>query len=143
MSDYIASDDQISIVSSLSTTRTDPNTLTELRHGSDYGQGVSVDVPQQIWGATYADINWGRLAGYIQPGQKMEKRGWFWDHGYDIQKGTDTKARCWLCRACHTTSQWSHWIGLDWIWGLDPIQLGNSNWSSWSSRAIQLPKIDI
>jgi hypothetical protein len=79
MSDYIASDDQIS-------------------------QGVSVDVPQQIWGATYADINWGRLAGYIQPGQKMEKRGWFWDHGYDIQKGTDTKARCWLCRACHTTS---------------------------------------
>ncbi|KID93776.1 restless-like transposase, partial [Metarhizium majus ARSEF 297] len=102
MSDYIASDDQTSLVSSPCTPHTNPISLGEFRCGSECSQDVNVDDSLHVPEGAYTGINWDRLAGYIQPGQKMEKRGWFWDYGYDVQKGTDIKARFWLCRACHT-----------------------------------------
>jgi len=102
MSDYIASDDLTSLVSSPCTPHTNPTSLGEFRCGSECSQDVNVDDSRLVPEGAYTGINWDRLAGYIQPGQKMEKRGWFWDYGYDVQKGTDIKARFWLCRACHT-----------------------------------------
>lgn len=102
MSNCIASDDRTSADCSVDTVLTIPTSLRESRCGSDYSQGASVDPAQHASEGAYTSINWDRLPGYIQPDQKMEKRGWFWDHGYDVQRGTDTKTHFWLCRACHT-----------------------------------------
>lgn len=102
MSNYIASDDRTSAGCSVDTVLTIPTSLRESRCGSDYSQAVSVDPAQHASEGAYTGINWDRLPGYMQPDQKMEKRGWFWDHGYDVQRGTDAKTHFWLCRACHT-----------------------------------------
>ena len=104
MSDYIVSDDQISVALSLPTAYTDSTSLSKLQYLSTYSLDVnSNDELQKLIKDGYASFNWGRLPGYIRPDQKMERRGWYWEHSYNIQKGTDLTARFWLCHVCHTS----------------------------------------
>lgn len=95
MSDYIASNGQNSIVSSPCTAQTNPNSLGEFLCGSECSQDVNVDDSRHVSEGAYTGINWSRLSGYIQPDQKMEKRGWFWDHGLDVCIQTPRLASAW------------------------------------------------
>lgn len=101
MSDYVPSDNQFSAMS-LSTAVTDPPALSELQRPSVHRSDAPIDdAPPPPYDDAYEGLNWGRIPGYIRPNNTSDRRGWYWEHGFEVQKGTDEKNCFWLCKSCH------------------------------------------
>ncbi|KAM6505364.1 hypothetical protein FSOLCH5_15493 [Fusarium solani] len=81
---------------------THPPALSELQRPSGHSSDVPIDsTPPPPYDDAYAGLDWGRIPGYIRPNNTSDRRGWYWEHGFEVQKGTDEKNRFWLCKSCH------------------------------------------
>ncbi|KAI8404533.1 hypothetical protein FOFC_16028 [Fusarium oxysporum] len=87
---------------SFSTAVTDPPALSQPQRPSVHSSDAPIDdTPPPPYDDAYEGLNWGRIPGYIRPNNTSDRRGWYWEHGFEVQKGTDEKNRFWLCKSCH------------------------------------------
>lgn len=49
------------------------------------------NAPLPLYDDTKAGLNWGRIPGYIRLNNTSDRRGWYWEHGFEAQKGIDEK----------------------------------------------------